>query len=243
MRRWHGFMAVWLTGMSSLMAHTNVLFSADFERERSLQGWVCSLATGDTPPDTAFGVVASETANGKTNYFFRARNHTFGVSVLLDHPCRVNSATRTVEVLARVRCNGKANPVRLDLSSRESPTFPFQFSEGRGVGFGAAGYQHANEANGIYHYRDTKNPTSYTEKRPLVTNESDWHSWRLVYDHPAATLALYVNGAAEPLLTQKGVQLEGARFQSLFFMGSHPGADYDDVCVRVVEARPLENGR
>ncbi len=230
-------LAVSLLSCKSVSVGATTLFGADFEQDRSLKGWVSAIDPGVTPPDTAFGVVASEVVGDRINYFYRGLNNSFGVSAALGRPYKVNGETASIEIRLRVRCNGDATPVSVDLSSRESPAFPFQFSAGKGSGFGAGGYQHANEANKLYFYKDTGDPVAYGEKKPFVPDEKGWHSWRLIYDRTASTLALFVDDAEEPAVVQKNVELEGTVFRSLWFMGSGSGVDYDDIVVNAADRK------
>ncbi len=226
--------AVCLFGCGSLFAESKVLFKSDFEQDNPLKGFVCSRDTGITPPDAAFGMLGSETVDGKINHFYRGLSAPFGVSVILEHPYKVCDNTVTIEIKVRVRGNGDCNFCMIDLSSLESPKFPYQFSAGKSSGFGAGGYRHANTCNNIYYYKNTKKPVTFTDNTsPLPDN--DWHEWKLVYNNVDSTLVLYLDNATTPLWIQKEVKLGGVEFNSLWLSGSQFGSDYDDIIVSVVE--------
>ncbi|MFA6175239.1 MAG: hypothetical protein WC765_01525 [Phycisphaerae bacterium] len=227
--------SILLLGCGGLLAENRILFKNDFEQDNPLQGWLCSRNPGVTPPDTAFGALGSETVDGKINHFYRGLDISFGISAILEYPYTVDNNTDAIEIKARVRGNGNLNYVGMDLSSREIPTFPNQFIDNNASGFGMLGYRHSNAQNRLYFYKNTNTPIVYSENKPLFRNAEAWYDLRLVYDHAARTLELYLDDDPKPRLIQEDVELEGVEFRSLWFMGIQQGADYDDIVVSVVE--------
>ena len=81
---------------------------------------------------------------------------------------------------------------------------------------------------------------AYSERKGfLPDNKPVWHTWRVVFDRDAGTLALYTGeGGTTPVLVQKGVDLDGVTVHSLWLNGAGTNApeadcylDYDDLTV------------
>lgn len=216
----------------SAFAEEIVLYQNDFQAEDSLNGFVNSCKLDASPPPSDLAFRGSEAGDKGDNYFFRGMNQSFGTSVKLNKIYKVDETTQTVEIKVRVRGNGDAAPLMVDLSSRTNPAYPFQWSTGKGEGFGAKGYRHPNAVNCLFYFKNTEKANEYTENKPFIKFTDEWYTWHIVYNHPTKTISFFIDDATEPALVYKNVDMTGYAFRSIWFMGmSNCGCDYDDVKV------------
>ncbi len=226
-------LCLFLSGLSFLTsAEEIVLYRNDFQSPDSMARFVNSHKTSEMPPSTRLAFRGSEDGPDGNNYFFRGMNQAFGTSVTLDRFYTVDKNTRTVEIMLKVRGNAEAAPLCVVLSSLAVPVFPFPWSSGTGEGFGARGYRHANATNSLFYYKNSKEPNIYTEKKPFIKSVFQWHSWHIVYNHPAKMISLFVEKSGTPVLIYENVDMTAYVFRSIWFAGHlNYGCDYDDVKV------------
>jgi len=214
------------------------LLHIDFNAGISLDGW--QDIRQNAPPQSRFGALTfeseDETKGSERHGYFSAMDPSFGVTAPLNEPYEVNERTVRVEVRAKVRCNGEAHTAGLDLSSRQYPDFPFQYSHKLASGFGVQGYQHRTTANRLYVYHPGEEAVlspSSSAFAPMESGRHRWHDWRLVYDHVNHQLTFYLDG--REVHQMEHVALGGTVLQTLWMMGAPIGIDYDHLVVEAVE--------
>lgn len=226
-----------LKGAAEESAQT--LLSADFESGNPLVGW--QDIRKNSPPQSRYGALTFESRNeengGEENRYFSALDPSFGITAPLKEPYEVGPQTLQMIVSARVRVNGLANVVGIDLSSLPTSDFPFQYSNGQGSGFGVRGYQHANESNLLWVYHRGVAPVLAPASTAFVPQDRGnnlWQEWKLIYDNVGHRLTFYLNG--QQTRQMENVDLGGTVFHSLWLMGAKIGSDYDDLLVEAVES-------
>jgi hypothetical protein len=241
-RMWVGAVAILGAVVGSARAAVDTYSVTLFNQTNpTLSSWTDKAL--NNPPLPSQVSVASESGNS----FLRLQDMGYeGIIAPLSQLVTVNGLVSNIVVQGRVRANDTGNvgppyPMQLALTSRTSPDptygYPYDPLNGdQANSISVEGWGHPNPVGNELQWRTNAVGTVANSGTPFLSSWNTWYDWKLVFDRPAGTLAFYLDNAGTPLLTQTGVNLDGATLQSLYLKGPYTGGvakslDYDNLLV------------